>query len=280
MAMKARYTVVDGEVIAEKRGGARKLYVPDPLGSTVALLDNTRAQTDTFTYWPYGEERSRTGTTATPFRFVGTEGYYRDSANRSYVRARYLDSEKGRWLTPDPIGYDGGDWNMYRYAVGDPVGVIDASGLQTPIPFGHGCHPVPGPFRRPMPPPRPRLEDWFPKRAPTPKPSPRPNPPPGSKPVPPPLGEGNGRRRRRRQCEPLWISCWNQCHDQKGPLAAACDSLPEPMRSGCLRSILGDYKCCRDWCNDSKSRCEREPQEGPVPTWNCDNFTQPTWPWG
>jgi hypothetical protein len=59
----------------------RKLYVPDPLGSTVALLDNTQTQTDTFTYWPYGEERVRTGTTPTPFRFVGTAGYYRDSTS-------------------------------------------------------------------------------------------------------------------------------------------------------------------------------------------------------
>lgn len=50
MAMKARYTVIDGEVIAEKRNGVRSLYVPDPLGSTRALLDNTQAQTDTFSY--------------------------------------------------------------------------------------------------------------------------------------------------------------------------------------------------------------------------------------
>ena len=38
-----RYTVIDGEVIAEKRNGVRSLYVPDPLGSTVALVDNTQA---------------------------------------------------------------------------------------------------------------------------------------------------------------------------------------------------------------------------------------------
>ena len=103
MPMKARYTVIGGEVIAEKRGGARKLYVPDPLGSTVALLDSSQVQTDTFAYWPYGEEQSRTGTTPTPFRFVGTAGYYRDTSSKTYVRARYLDTEKTRWLTEDPL---------------------------------------------------------------------------------------------------------------------------------------------------------------------------------
>lgn len=132
MTTTVRYTVLDGEVIAEKRAGSRKQYVPDPLGSTVALLDSTQVQTDTFTYWPYGEEVSRTGTTPTPFRFVGTAGYYRDSANKTYVRARYLDMAKGRWLTEDPIEYTGGDWNLYRYVANRPTIGWDPSGLFCP----------------------------------------------------------------------------------------------------------------------------------------------------
>src|SRR6476646_8371020 len=99
-----RYTTVNGEVIAEKRNGVRSLYVPDTLGSTVALLDNTQAKTDTFEYWPYGEVRTRTGTTPTPLQFVGTAGYYKDSPSRTYVRARVLEPEKSRWMTQDPIG--------------------------------------------------------------------------------------------------------------------------------------------------------------------------------
>src|SRR5438067_13197435 len=97
-----RYTTVNGEIIAEKRAGVRRLYVPDPLGSTVTLLDNTQAKTDTFDYWPYGEERARTGTTPTPFRYGGTLGYYRDSPGRTYVRRRQLDAVAGRWLSSDP----------------------------------------------------------------------------------------------------------------------------------------------------------------------------------
>jgi hypothetical protein len=73
MAMKARYTVVNGEVIAQKRSGARHLYTPDPLGSTVAMINNTQTKTDTWVYWPYGEEKTRTGTTATPFQYIGTQ---------------------------------------------------------------------------------------------------------------------------------------------------------------------------------------------------------------
>src|SRR5579862_9398028 len=116
-----RYTVVNGEIIAEKRNGVRKLYVPDQLGSTVALLDNTQTPTDTFTFWPYGEVNTSTGTTGTPFKFVGTKGYYTDDSGKLYVRARYLDVPKGRWLTEDPIGFDGGDINLYRYSRNRPV---------------------------------------------------------------------------------------------------------------------------------------------------------------
>jgi RHS repeat-associated protein len=127
-----RYTTVNGEVIAEKRNGVRRLYSPDPLGSTVALLDNTQTQVDTFTYWPYGEVRTSTGTTPPPFQFVGTEGYYTDSTGRIYVRARYLHTQKGRWLTQDPVAFSVGV-NMYLYCNNNPATKTDPVGL-VPLP--------------------------------------------------------------------------------------------------------------------------------------------------
>jgi RHS repeat-associated protein len=124
------YTVLNGEVIAEKRGGVRSCYVPDPLGSTRALLDNTQSQTDTFDYWPYGEVKpGRTGTTATPFQYVGKWGYYQDSSSRTYVRARVLRPDLTRWLTEDPIGASD-PTSPYNYVGCLPSSFIDASGLQ------------------------------------------------------------------------------------------------------------------------------------------------------
>jgi RHS repeat-associated protein len=127
-----RYTVVDGEVLSELRGGVKRDYVPDPLGSTVALLDATQAKTDTFQYWPYGESAGRTGTTATPFQYVGTMGYYTDSSGRNYVRARYLDKAKGRWVTEDYM-MDGKNWCIYAY--NNPSSNTDPTGYLTII----GC---------------------------------------------------------------------------------------------------------------------------------------------
>ena len=132
MAMKVCYTVVNGQIVSENRGGVKRDYVPDPLGSTVALLDNTQTITDTFNYWPYGDEVSRTGTSATPFHFVGTLGYYKDSASinvKQYVSFHHLDAAKCRWLTEDPIGYWGGDVNLYRYVRNRAVSKTDPSGL-------------------------------------------------------------------------------------------------------------------------------------------------------
>jgi uncharacterized protein RhaS with RHS repeats len=42
--------------------------------------------------------------------------------------ARDYDPERGRWTVKDPIGFDGGDANLYGYVLGDPVNFIDPEG--------------------------------------------------------------------------------------------------------------------------------------------------------
>jgi RHS repeat-associated protein len=46
----------------------------------------------------------------------------------SYYRARYYDPQAGRFLSEDPMGFDGGD-NGYSYADNSPNGFTDPSGL-------------------------------------------------------------------------------------------------------------------------------------------------------
>lgn len=134
-----RYTVFDGEILSETRDGVKRDYVPDPLGSTIALLDSSQTKTDTFDYWPYGKVRARTGSTDTPFQFVGTLGYYKDVADHSYIRERVLDSTIGRFLSPDPLESDKPAIAPYVYTGGSPIARIDPSGLQIVGP------PYPGP---------------------------------------------------------------------------------------------------------------------------------------
>jgi len=72
------------------------------------------------------------GTTINPYRFGGQLGYRRDGANRSYVRARHLDTQRGRWISRDPIGLESGDSNLYRYVMNAPVTRVDPSGKEMP----------------------------------------------------------------------------------------------------------------------------------------------------
>jgi len=123
------YTVINGEVIAETRSGTRHSYVPDPLGNTICLLSTTQSLTDVWTYWPYGEVKTRIGTTGTPFQYVGTQGYYQDSSSRNYVRARMQRPDLTRWLTQDPIEMLNGSSNPYVYVGNRPTSASDPFGL-------------------------------------------------------------------------------------------------------------------------------------------------------
>ena len=56
-------------------------------------------------------------------------GYRYDAEPENYyARNRYHAPHLGRWLTRDPIGYQGGI-NLYAYVASSPVGNVDAAGL-------------------------------------------------------------------------------------------------------------------------------------------------------
>jgi RHS repeat-associated protein len=63
-----------------------------------------------------------------PFGFAG--GLYdRDTGLTRFGRRDY-DAETGRWTARDPIGFRGGDTNLYAYAFSDPVNRADVGGAQ------------------------------------------------------------------------------------------------------------------------------------------------------
>jgi len=126
MTLSVSYTTFIGKVCHENRSGSESFYVPDTLGSTIALVDSFGGTKDTFGYWPYGEVRLRTGTSQTPFTFLGSLGYYSDAVSRMYVRARYFLRSYGLWLSADP------SWPReapYLYCDSLPNMMTDASGL-------------------------------------------------------------------------------------------------------------------------------------------------------
>jgi RHS repeat-associated protein len=60
-------------------------------------------------------------------------GYYFDAETGFYYCThRYYDPANGRWLTEDPIGFEGG-FNLYGYCGNGPVGSVDPSGYATTL---------------------------------------------------------------------------------------------------------------------------------------------------
>ncbi len=106
-------------------------YHFDRQGNVVALTDESGNVTDQYAYDadPFGFAMTRQGSTDNPFTFVGRYGVMDEGDNLFYMRARYYNAETGRFLNEDPIGFGGGDLNLYAYVGGNPVVGIDPIGL-------------------------------------------------------------------------------------------------------------------------------------------------------
>jgi RHS repeat-associated protein len=61
-----------------------------------------------------------------PFGYAG--GIYEASSGLTRFWYRDYDAESGRWTSKDPIGFNGGDSDLYTYVRENPLGFIDETG--------------------------------------------------------------------------------------------------------------------------------------------------------
>ncbi len=100
-------------------------YLTDVNGYPLELVDGRGNIVARMEHTAFGEPILPPGQSApTPFRFAGQ--YADEETGLFYNRYRYYDPELGRFITPDPIGIQGG-LNLYAYAP-NPVGWIDPMG--------------------------------------------------------------------------------------------------------------------------------------------------------
>ena len=119
-----------GGLVSERRSGASSYYGTDLQASVRMLLSGAAAVTDQYLYRAFGDEVSSSGSTTNPYQYVGAYGYYLDAeTGLMLLTLRYYDAEVGRFVTRDPIGFRGGDWNVYGYVFSNPVSDIDPGGL-------------------------------------------------------------------------------------------------------------------------------------------------------
>jgi RHS repeat-associated protein len=110
-------------------------YHKDGLGSISDLTNTSGSAVKNYRYRSFGEIYSETGTLEQPFTFTGRE--YDPESGLYYYRARYYDPRAGRFLTKDPIGFLGGDVNLYRYVGNNPVNFTDPRGMA--VFYWHGA---------------------------------------------------------------------------------------------------------------------------------------------
>lgn len=105
--------------------GTPTYLLHDQLGSTRLLTDSTGTVTGTYTYDPYGNITSHTGTATTTLLYAGQ--YQDGPTGFYYLRNRYYDPTTGQFLTVDPAVIL--TQAPYSYANDNPVNITDLAGL-------------------------------------------------------------------------------------------------------------------------------------------------------
>ncbi|HCR55128.1 MAG TPA: hypothetical protein DIW27_11980 [Cytophagales bacterium] len=108
-------------IISDQVGSPRLVFNIDN-ASIVAAMNHSE----------FGKVVANTNTSLNlPFGFAG--GLWDEDTGLLRFGARDYDPETGRWTSKDPIGFLGGDTNLYAYVGGNPMSYIDPSGLESEV---------------------------------------------------------------------------------------------------------------------------------------------------
>lgn len=123
------------EPLALERSGQFYYYHQDGLSSITAISDQNRTVVQRYSYSVFGQPRP---TTSFRNSYQYTAREYDKETGLYFYRARYYDPMEGRFISKDPVGFAGGDVNLYGYVSNSPINWIDPFGLKK-----CGCIEVP-----------------------------------------------------------------------------------------------------------------------------------------
>lgn len=114
-----------GAAVAMELNSKVCIPIHDHIGNVACLLDGATGDViETYRYSSFGEELFEDA--ISPWRFSSKR--IDPESNLIYFGRRYYDAAIGRWVTPDPIGREGGP-NLYAYVLNSPVTHFDLYGL-------------------------------------------------------------------------------------------------------------------------------------------------------
>jgi len=133
------------EVFTRTDAGGARNFLADALGSVLALADSAGTLQTQYTYEPFGNTTLNGSTTTNSFAYTGRE---LDGTGLYFYRARYYNPTLQRFVSEDPLGFGGGDVNLYAYVSNSPPNFTDSCGMIGPLfPFPI---PLPLPLRKPL----------------------------------------------------------------------------------------------------------------------------------
>jgi RHS repeat-associated protein len=117
-------------------GNALYNFLNDRLGTPEILTDASGTVAWEAWYEPFGEAHIHpSSSVVNNIRLPGQ--YYDSETGLHYNYHRYYDPGAGRYLTPDPIGLDGGK-NLFTYGYNNPTNLTDPNGLDVYIIISRG----------------------------------------------------------------------------------------------------------------------------------------------
>ena len=113
------------EPLAMERNGNYYYYHADGLGSITTITDANRNVVQSYSYDSFGMLKP-----STSFRnsYTYTAREWDRETGLLFLRNRYYDPMEGRFVSKDPIGFEGGDVNLYGYVKNNPIKYKDSSG--------------------------------------------------------------------------------------------------------------------------------------------------------
>lgn len=110
-----------------KEGGTYYWYQNDHLGTPQKLIAADGTIVWSAQYSAFGEAVVDVETVVNNLRMPGM--FFDNGTELHYNWFRYYNPRIGRYLKVDPIGFDGGDINIYEYGKNSPIGYSDPLGL-------------------------------------------------------------------------------------------------------------------------------------------------------